>query len=384
MASSEPSKRGMFARTHLISAVVGGLIVGAGFLVAGVTASQPTETVNVESPVSAQAAPNSTSGPTPNEIYQRYAPAVVFVQATLIEPVESSFNLFRAGDSDLSTGSGFLVDKSGDILTNYHVIDGADRSNGVTVEFEGPVYRRAAVVAIDQRNDLAVLHVNMRGVPSIRPVKRGDSTSVRVGDPTLTIGNPFGLDRTLTSGIVSALQHQIKAADGSVINNVIQTDQPITAGNSGAPLVDAEGNVIGINSQVVTAGVGASQRLSFAVPIDTADELLARVIPGAAVLQAYLGVGQVVPTHTATTGHKPASHPRAVVGSVFKDGPAANAGLVPGDTIEKIDGLPVQSIQDVLNIVSTRSPGQTVAVVIRRGHRQKTLTVTLGSRSAQK
>jgi S1-C subfamily serine protease len=135
----------------------------------------------------------------------------------------------------MSTGSGFLVDRRGDILTNYHVVDGAEPS-GVSVEFEGGVEHEASVVGIGRTQDIAILRVDMRRVPLVKPLQLGDSTSVRVGDPTLAIGDPFGLDRTLTSGIVSALQHQIEAADGSSIDNVIQTDQPLDLKNSGGPL----------------------------------------------------------------------------------------------------------------------------------------------------
>jgi putative serine protease PepD len=386
MPTPKRSQRWGFSRAHLISGVIGGAIVGAGFVIAGVTTRQTTETINVESPGSVQAPLNASAGLTPYEIYSRLAPAVVYVKADLIEPVENPFNLFRSGAPEISTGSGFLVDKRGDILTNYHVIDGADRSDGVTVEFENQTTRRAAVVAIDQKDDLAVLHVNMHGVPGVTPVTRGDSTNVEVGDPTLTIGNPSGLDRTLTSGTVSALQHQIEASDGSVITNVIELDQGITPGSSGGPLIDAHGHVIGVNSQLETTSGGQTQPLSFAIPIDTADQLLSKVIPGAPVLLAYLGVGAVEPSeHTSTSSAgKPPARRHAVVGSVVKDGPAAHAGIREGDTIEKVAGVPVESIRQVLDVVSTLSPGQTVPIVVRRAHRQKTITVQLGSLSAPK
>jgi S1-C subfamily serine protease len=148
----------------------------------------------------------------------------------------------------------------------------------VTVQFEDNISRRAAVIGVDPNNDLALLRVNMSGVPSVQPLELGDSESVQVGDPTLAIGNPFGLDRTLTSGIVSALQRQIQAPNGFAIDNVIQTDAPINPGNSGGPLLDADGRVIGINSQIETAaddGEG-SVGIGFAIPIDTAKAFLPR------------------------------------------------------------------------------------------------------------
>jgi putative serine protease PepD len=220
-----------------------------------------------------------------------------------------------------------------------------------------------------------VLHVDMRHVPPVLPLTLGDSTSVRVGDPTLTIGNPYGVDRTLTSGIVSALQHQILAADGLDVNNVIETDQAIDPGNSGGPLLDADGRVIGINSQVATAGTGSQsgQRVAIAVPIDTADAILARVDHGAPVRLAYIGLG-------GAGARKP--HSRATIASIAKDGPAAVAGLLPGDTIERIDGQPVESISEVLRQVTTRSPGQALSLEVRRGRRARAVTVVLGSRTA--
>jgi S1-C subfamily serine protease len=361
-----------FLRSHFVAAVVGGLVVGAGFLVAGVAGRQPTETIFEQSPVANEAAVDPLSGLTPHDIYQRYAPGVVFVRAKLLEQVTSPFNLFHARESATSTGAGFLVDSRGDILTNYHVIDGADRSRGVTVEFENALVRNASVVAVDPNDDLAVLRSDMHDVPAIRPLTLGDSTSVRVGDSTLTIGNPFGFDRTLTSGIVSALQHQIQAADGRRVNNVIQTDQPVSAGNSGAPLLDADGRVIGINSQMVTGGDDSAQRLSFAIPIDTADAVLSRVDHSAALKVAYLGV--IAPP-------KLNPHAGAVVGTIARDSPAARGGLRPGDTIQRIDTTAVDSISDVLAIVSTRSPGQVVSLQVRRGRHHTTLPVTLGSRT---
>jgi putative serine protease PepD len=358
-------------KSPFVSALIGGLIVGGVFLVSGVAGRSHTETIFTQSPVANEAAVDPVSGLTPHDIYQRNAPGVVFVRAKLLETIESPFNLFHARASGTSTGAGFLVDRRGDILTNYHVIDGADRSSGVTVEFENALVRNASVVAVDPNDDLAVLRSDIHGVPPLHPLALGDSTSVRVGDPTLTIGNPFGIDRTLTSGIVSALQHEIQAADGRTINNVIQTDQAVSAGNSGAPLLDADGRVIGINSQLATGGDEASQRVAFAIPIDTADSVLSRVDTQAALKVAYLGI----------TADPSKAHGAAVVDAVAPGSPAATAGLRRGDIIQRIDTTAVDSISEVLAIVATRSPGQPVSLQIRRGRRHSTLQVTLGSRT---
>jgi S1-C subfamily serine protease len=361
-------------RSHFISAVVGGLVVGAGLVAVGVAGHGRTQTIEVEAPVASEpiGGSGSPAGLTAHDIYQRDSPGVVFVRAKLLAPVQSPFDMFHVGESSSSTGSGFLVDNRGDVLTDYHVIDGAARTGGVTVEFEDKTIRRAGVVAVAPNSDLAVLRVDMRGVPPVKPLMLGDSTTVRVGDPTLTIGNPFGVDRTLSSGIVSALQHEIQASDGHTIDNVIQTDQPINAGNSGGPLLDASGYVVGINSEVAIAGAGArpGQALAFAVPIDTADTILSRVARAGPVRLAYIGLGGK-PSKSAHDGFH--------VGSVVRAGPAAIAGIRPGDVIQRVDGDPVDSLSDVLDLVSTRSPGQTLPVLVRRGRRTHLLTVVLGS-----
>lgn len=366
---------GAILRSHFVSAVIGGLIVAGGMVALGLTQGGPTETVVNEGAPAAAQTPADLSGLSAHDIYQRDAPAVVFVSAKLVEQIANPFALFHTRQSDVSTGSGFLVDRQGDILTAYHVIEGADLLAGVTVRFEDNVQRRATVVAEDANDDLAVLRVNMHNLSGVLPLPLGDSTSVRVGDPTLTIGNPFGVDRTLTSGIVSALQHQIKAADGRTIANVIQVDQPVDAGNSGGPLLDAQGEVIGINSQIAAGGAsGDTQRLAFAIPIDTADDtVLKRANRQTALRVAYLGLGP---------GAKP-TRAGAIVGRIDRDGPAARGKLQVGDRIVRIAGVPVDSISDVLAVVSTYTPGQELSVEVRRGHRKHVLQVTLGSRTVQ-
>jgi S1-C subfamily serine protease len=362
-------------RSHLIASVVGGLLVVGVLAAVGDLDGPRTETIVEEAPVSAQPSAGSRSTLTANAIYQRDAPAVVYVRAVIVAPDQSPFGPFNDSDSDTSTGSGFLVDRHGDILTDYDVVDGADRSNGVTVEFAGGQFRGASVVAADPQDDLAVLHVNMRGVGPVLPLPLGDSTTVRVGDPTLALGNPFGLDRTLTSGIVSALAHVIQAADGQSIDNVIETDQLFDAANAGGPLLNADGDVIGIDSQIAIAGGTGAQPLAFAVPIDTADPILAQVDHGGPVRLAYLGLGSA-PSRPAV------GRPRAIVGGIVKGSPAAQAGLRSGDDIVRVDGLAVRSLAEVMAIVRTRSPGQTMTLEVHAGRRLQSITVTLGSRTA--
>jgi S1-C subfamily serine protease len=361
-------------RSHFASAVIGGLVVAGAFLILGVTGQRTKRTIIEQGPISEPASTSSSASLTPHEIYVRDAPGVVFVRAQVIEQVQNPFDLFPEQQSNSSTGSGFLIDRQGDILTNFHVIEGANRDDGVTVQFEDDISRRAAVIGEDQNNDLALLRVNMGGLPGVQPLELGDSSTVQVGDPTLAIGNPFGLDRTLTSGIVSALQRAIEAPDGFSIDNVIQTDAPINPGNSGGPLLDAIGRVIGINSQILTGGGdgNGSVGIAFAVPINTARALLPRLEGKGATEVGYLGVN----------GASASGSRGVVVKHTDSDGPAASAGLKPGDVIKAVAGQRTLSMNDVQAIVEMRSPGQSVPVRIARAGHTKLFKVVLGSRPA--
>ena len=358
------------ARSHFAASLVGGAVVAGTLLALGVSGHGNTETIIEGSPFAAQPASTGAARLTPHAIYERDAPGVVFVRAQIIQQVQDPFDLFPAQERSISTGSGFLIDGTGDILTNYHVIEGANRSNGVSVQFEDNVTRTAVVVDQDPNNDLALLKVNIAGVPEVHPLVLGDSTTVQVGDPTLAIGNPFGLDRTLTSGIVSALQRQIQGPSGFSIDNVIQTDAPINPGNSGGPLLDAAGRVIGINSQIATGEGGqGAVGIGFAIPVNTAREFIPRLKHDGKVEIADLGALGVGTRRGVTIRSAPGGSP------------AAEAGLIPGDVIISISGLRVSSMGDVLQIVEAHLPGQTVAVRARRQGHVRTFAVKLGSRT---
>jgi putative serine protease PepD len=195
-----------------------------------------------------------------------------------------------------------------------------------------------------------------------------------VGDPTLAIGNPFGLDRTLTGGLVSALQRQIQAPNGFAIDNVIQTDAPINPGNSGGPLLDATGKVIGINSQIETGGGGnGSVGIGFAVPINTAREFLPRLRQGGPVNVAVLGF---------QGGSVPGRRAEVVIESTEPGGPAASAGLRRGDQVVDIGGRRVSTMEQINDIVAAQAPGHSVPLHIRRSGRLRTIVVMLGSKPA--
>jgi S1-C subfamily serine protease len=332
-----------------------------------------------------------------NEIYSRDAPGVVQVTSTSVVrvPTDPFFgNPFGLPETqqEQALGSGFVIDKAGHIVTNYHVVAGA---RSIQVSFSNNERMKARVVGTDPSTDIAVLQVKATS-RALKPLPLGDSDAVRVGDQVLAIGNPFGLDRTATAGIVSALQRPIQAPNGDEIDHVIQTDAALNHGNSGGPLIDASGRVIGVNSQIQTGGTsGGNVGVGFAIPIDTVKSVAAQLIENGKVEHAFIGV-QVQPL---TPGVARIFHLGVARGllveSVTKGSAADRAGLRAGDTnvtvagqsyrlggdvIVSVDGVAVGSVARLRDLVAQRKPGEKMVLEIRRGGREKTLTLTLGSR----
>jgi len=251
-----------------VAALLGGGIVAAVIALAGGLGGETQKVVTTiqSAPLSPSNASQQTVALTPHAIYVRDAPGVAFVTSTIVQKSESPFNLFGGEEQQrqgVATGSGIVIDANGTILTNYHVVENAIK---VTVSFEKGKTVDAQVVGTDPSQDLAVLRIPTDGLV-LHPLTLGNSSTVQVGDAVLAIGNPFDLERTLTTGVISALQREITAPNGFTINNVLQTDAPINPGNSGGPLLDASGRVIGINSQIETGGgSGGSVGIGFAVP----------------------------------------------------------------------------------------------------------------------
>jgi len=260
-------------RLPLFSGLLGGGIVAVALLALGVGGTDKTTTVVQQAPIATSPAASRGEGRglTPADIYRRDAPGVAFVRAQIVQRSQSPFDLFPTEQRGEATGSGFVIDKSGDILTNAHVVEGAVK---VTVQFSDSKTVDAKIIGRDTSTDLALLKVATDGL-TLRPLQLGSAKDVHVGDPAIAIGNPFGLSRTLTTGVISAKQRQIQAPNGFRIDNVLQTDAPINPGNSGGPLLDATGRVIGINSQIETGGSSnGNVGIGFAVPIDTARQVL--------------------------------------------------------------------------------------------------------------
>ena len=242
----------------LAAAVIGGGVTAGVLVGIGAVGQRKTTTIVQQAPLTS-ASPASESragGLTARDIYRRAAPGVVYVRARSVQQTQSPFDVFPRTQENLATGSGFVLDDKGDILTNAHVVAS---SLDVRVSFSDHRTVAARVIGKDADTDLAVLAVNPKEV-KLHPLALGDSGAVRVGDPTVAIGNPFGLERTLTTGVVSALQRRITAPSGFAIEDVIQTDAAINPGNSGGPLLDATGKVIGVNSQIATGGDGLGRQ----------------------------------------------------------------------------------------------------------------------------
>src|SRR3954466_15205187 len=287
---SQSGARRPNAASNLISGIAGGLIVlllGATLIATGVinTGDTKREIIREVRPQASSVLEADGRSVSVADIYRRTAPGVVFVTARIVTRTNSPFG-FPLEQEGLATGSGFVLDKRGYILTNAHVVEGT-RTASVRFE-EGGELVDAKVVGRDLSTDIAVLKVD-RGDARLRPLPLGNSDRVRVGDPAVAIGNPFGYDRTVTTGIISALQRQIRAPNGFTIGHVIQTDASINPGNSGGPLLDAAGRVIGINSQIVAPnGSDGSVGIGFAVPINTAKRVVPQLERNVRILHAYL------------------------------------------------------------------------------------------------
>ena len=321
---------------------------------------------------------------------------VAFVQATEPAKEPSPFDPFGEAESGgIATGSGFVIDTEGHLLTNDHVVEGASKIE-VKLGSSEKSYP-AKVVGADPRPTSPCSRSTCRAISSTRS-RSATRRKVEVGDPVVAIGNPFGLDRTVTSGIVSALQRQIEAPAGFSISHVIQTDAAINPGNSGGPLIDAEGRVIGINSQIETGGGGnGNVGIGFSIPINTAREVAKQIEETGKVEHAYLGDRRRQHhAELAKALNLPVEH-GVLVASVAKNGPAEKAGIeggntsatiegaevtLGGDIITKLEGKSISTIEDLVNVINGQKPGDELEVTVLRGGNEKNITVTLGNRPA--
>jgi S1-C subfamily serine protease len=365
----------------LATATLGGVVaVGAVALLGGLEGETTVITETAASP-----SPSTTlarGALSVNEIYERAASGVV--------QITSMSGNIGGTSPQQALGSGFVVDKAGHIVTNYHVIEGADE---IRVSFSNQDTVEAQLVGSDPSTDLAVLQVGT-SASALTPLPLGNSDRVEVGDPVVAIGNPFGLDRTATSGIVSALQRLITAPNRYTIDHVIQTDAPINHGNSGGPLLNSRGQVIGVNTQIETGGVGSGNvGIGFSVPSNTVKDVVAQIMRTGRVDHAYLGIsGQAVSSVVADTYNLPVEK-GVLVESVTSESGAGKAGLkggktevvvagetyvLGGDIIVAFDGKQISSIEQLRDAIAGHKPGDKVKLVIYRDAKKTGVTVTLG------
>jgi len=390
-----------FFRTSFGSALLGGAVVAAFGWVAIAAGWIEADgggdtTVAVTRSLAAPVAAADEGGSNlVNQIYRRDGQGVAFISSERSGGGPSGISPFGEPEGGgTATGSGFLIDTEGHIVTNNHVVEEADRVE-VKLGSSDTTYT-AEVVGSDPATDVALLKVDAPA-ERLHPLALGDSSQVQVGEPVVAIGNPFGLDRTVTSGIVSALQRQIQAPNGFSISHVIQTDAAINPGNSGGPLIDSSGNVIGINSQIQTGGSSGNVGIGFAVPINTARDVVQQIEQHGEVKHAFLGISGGSITPDLARALKLPVTEGVLVNEVVKGGPADQAGIKGGDTsatiegasfrlggdiITEVDGKKIVGMEEVINAVNGASPGDKLELTVDRDGNAQKITVTLGVRPA--
>jgi S1-C subfamily serine protease len=388
----------------LVGAGAAGAAIALGLVAAigGLGSSTTTVSQLVEAdqaPPDAASFAKASKALTIHEIYADAAPGVLQVTATRRVAVQTDpfLDPFGFGGTTAETqealGSGFVLDKAGHIVTNYHVVQGAER---VQVSFSNNERLAATVIGRDPATDVAVLQVKAQS-RALTPLELGNSDFVRVGDAVVAIGNPLGEDRSITSGIVSALQRRIISPNGEPIDNVIQTDAALNHGNSGGPLLNTHGRVIGVNSQIQTDGSNGNIGIGFAIPINTVKNVAAQLIAKGVVEHPFVGLGaRAITKRVATLFRLPVQH-GLLVGNVCANSGAAKAGVhaatqevtlagvtwpLGGDIIVKVDQVPVSTVDQLRTIVGTKQPGDSVELELYRSTSTLDVKVKLGRQPA--
>jgi putative serine protease PepD len=332
---------------------VGGAATYAGLAPEGTRTIVRQETVSNGEPAA------NTTGLSVSDIYQRTQKGVVEITVT----TSQSTNPFGGQQTQQAQGSGFVYDSNGRIITNEHVVEGA---TSISVRFWNGKTYKAEVVGSDPSTDLAVIKVDAPA-SVLTPLTLADSNAVAVGDNVVAIGSPFGLENTVTSGIVSALHRQMTSPNNFSIDDSIQTDAAINHGNSGGPLLNAEAQVIGVNAQIESDS-GGNDGVGFAIPSNTVKSIVSELISTGKAEHAYLGVS--VETVNASVR----------ITEVRTGTPAADAGLQSGDTIVSVDGKRIVSGDGLTSAISTKKPGDTVSITYSRGGQSHTVKIELASR----
>ena len=347
-------------RTVVASLLAAACLGAAGGAVAFATLSGKDTvvkqvTVNRAEPIATSSAPLSV-----NQIYRRAYRGVVEITVTTSAD-GSPFG--GGGGTAQAQGSGWVFDSNGHIVTNDHV---AGNASSIQVRFWNGKTYKAELVGSDPSTDLAVIKVD---APSseLHPLQVGDSSKVQVGDGVVAIGSPFGLEETVTSGIVSALHRAITAPNNFTINDSIQTDAAINHGNSGGPLLNVLGQVIGVNAQIKSDS-GGNEGVGFSIPSNTVQSIASQLISSGKVEHAYLGVSVDASASTAR------------IAAVRPSTPAAKAGLKGGDVVTAVNGKTITSGDDLTRAIDAHKPGETITLTYRRGGSEHTVDVTLATR----
>jgi putative serine protease PepD len=354
-----------FVIAALIAAI--GLGAGAGATSYAVLTDDPTTVVRQVTVTDSEPAATA-DGLAIGDIYQRSHKAAVEITASATQ----------FSGTQAAQGSGFVYDDDGHVVTNQHVVEGA---SSISVRFWDGSTRSARLIGTDPSTDLAVIRVDAPA-SVLEPLRLGDSTRVDVGDGVVALGSPFGLEGTITSGIVSALHRQMTAPNNFTIIDSIQTDAAINHGNSGGPLLDSQGRVIGVNAQIESES-GGSDGVGFAIPSNTVRSIVSQIIETGDAEHAYLGVQMVTVENGAAVTEVRSDTPaqkaglRAATGNTTVDGQEVPSG---GDVIVELDGVEITTSAELQSAVDARRPGDKVTITVLREGERRTIDVTLGTR----
>jgi putative serine protease PepD len=367
--------------------LIGGAVAGGAIALViahGSSTTHSVTTTTVVQPAGSPALPTSFANgkaQTINQIYKSVGPGVVDIKTSSSQNTGGVFGFGQQQQTE-GEGAGVVFDKKGDILTDQHVVAGA---NKVTVTFTDGSTAPATVVGSDTGADLAVIRVQNVPASKLHPLPFGDSNAVQVGDSVIAIGSPFGQPNTVTAGIVSAVGRTIQAPNQFTIPNAIQTDAPINPGNSGGPLINAAGQVIGLNDQIETnntngQGEGSSSGIGFATPSNSDVRFAKEIIATGQAHNAYVGVsldptvtgGAAIAKTSSANGQPP----------IATGGPADKAGLQPGDLVTAVNGAHVGSVNQFVAAIAKYAPGTKVTLTVDRNGSNKTVSLILGSQPA--
>jgi len=350
------------SRPFIASLLAAACLGAGGGAVAYATLSGGDTVVKQVTVKQAESVASSSAPLSVNQIYRKTNRGVVEITVTTSGGDNSPFGGGGGGTAQ-AQGSGWVYDSDGHIVTNDHVVDGA---KSISVRFWNGKTYSASVVGTDQSTDLAVIKVD---APSseLHPLQVGDSSALQVGDGVVAIGSPFGLEGTVTSGIVSALHRAITAPNSFTINDSIQTDAAINHGNSGGPLLNVQGQVVGVNAQIKSDSNG-NEGVGFSIPSNTVRSITSQLISSGKVEHAYLGVS-IDATAAA-----------ARIAEIRPSTPAAGAGLKAGDVVVEVDGKAISSGDDLTRVIDSHKPGDKISVTYKRGGSEHTVSLTLATR----